>query len=129
MGEAVEPGLALVTLADKMKAVARGEVITADSEDPRAISELRSHGVRIIPAKKGPGSVERGMKWLQTLTGIVIDPEKCPNAAREFGAYEYDRDRDGNFIPRYPDKGNHTIDAVRYAMEPVIRERKATAVL
>ena len=59
------------------------------------------------------------MKWLQGLTEIVIDPTACPFAAKEFSAYEYDRDKAGNILPRYPDRDNHTIDAVRYAMESV----------
>ena len=93
------------------------DVVTADSAEPRSISDLRGRGLRIISAKKGPDSVEHGIKWLQTLTGIIIDPAKCPMAAREFASYEYERDKQGEFLPCYPDKNNHTIDAVRYAME------------
>lgn len=120
IGEFVSPGMSLSTLAGKMKGLVGREVITADSEDPRGINELRAQGIRIMAARKGPGSVERGIKWLQTLTKIIIDPRVCPHAASEFQRYEYDRDKEGNFIPRYPDKGNHCIDATRYAMESVI---------
>ncbi|HPJ03132.1 MAG TPA: terminase large subunit, partial [Candidatus Limiplasma sp.] len=101
------------------------EVITCDSAEPRSIAALKTLGMRVIPAKKGPDSVEHGMKWLQTRIKIVIDPAKCPIAANEFSAYEYDRDKAGNILPRYPDKNNHTIDAMRYAMESVSSQRKA----
>ena len=30
---------------------------------------------------------------------------------------EYEQDRDGNFISVYPDENNHSIDAVRYALQ------------
>ncbi|MDD3410285.1 MAG: PBSX family phage terminase large subunit [Eubacteriales bacterium] len=101
------------------------DVITADNEDPRSISQLRAHGVRVIAAKKGKDSVDHGMKWLQTLAEIVIDPSKCPFSAKEFAAYEYDRDKSGNVLPRYPDKNNHSIDATRYAMESVSAQKSA----
>ena len=35
-------------------------------------------------AKKPPGSVDYGMKWLQSLNEIVIDNIRCPYAAEEF---------------------------------------------
>jgi len=92
--------------------------ITADSAEPKSIAELNSLGrMTVIGAKKGPDSVEFGMKWLITLDKIIIDPKRCPNTAKEFISYEYERDKDGNFISKYPDKNNHSIDAVRYSRE------------
>ena len=93
-------------------------MITADSAEPKSIAELNSYGqMTVIGAKKGPDSVEFGMKWLITLDKIIIDPIRCPNTAREFTTYEYERDKEGNFISKYPDKNNHSIDAVRYSRE------------
>ena len=114
------------TLAQRVRAAARGGIVTCDSADPRMIDELKRRGVSAIPARKGPDSVEHGMRWLQELSEIIIDPGRCPNTAQEFKAYEYERDRDGNFISRYPDANNHTIDATRYAMESVATRRVAT---
>jgi len=92
--------------------------ITADSAEPKSIAELNALGqMQVLSAKKGPDSVEFGVKWLQKLDKIIIDPIRCPNTAREFTTYEYDRDKDGNFISRYPDKNNHSIDATRYSRE------------
>ena len=99
--------------------------VTADSADPRMIAELRRRGLSVEGAKKGPGSVEHGMRWLQELGRIVIDPKACPNAAREFAAYEYERDRWGNFKARYPDQDNHAIDAARYGCEDIMAHRLA----
>nr|DAP70619.1 MAG TPA: large terminase [Bacteriophage sp.] len=93
------------------------DVIRCDSADPRMISELCSSGVLAIGVKKGAGSVEHGMRWLQSLAEIVIDPKRTPNIAKEFSAYEYETDKNGDFLPSYPDRDNHTIDATRYSLE------------
>lgn len=101
-------------------------IITADSEEPRAIAALNELGLRVIGAKKGPGSVDYGMEFLaDELEEIVIDPKRCPNAAREFTSYELEMDKNGNFKGSYPDEDNHTIDAVRYGMEDSMIRRKA----
>ena len=93
------------------------DVIRCDSADPRMISELCSSGVLAIGVRKGAGSVVHGMRWLQSLAEIVIDPKRTPNIAKEFSAYEYETDKNGDFLPSYPDRDNHTIDATRYSLE------------
>ena len=86
--------------------------ITADSAEPKSIAELRGYGLNIYGARKGPDSVEYGMKWLQSLSKIVIDKKRCPNTYKEFVNYEYAKNKDGDFISEYPDKNNHAIDAL-----------------
>ena len=103
--------------AEAVKARAGRRLVLADSAEPRTIREFEKCGVNIRGCKKGPDSVEHGIKWLQDLRAIYIDKERCPNTYREFVSYEYQQDRNGNFISRFPDKNNHTIDAVRYGME------------
>ena len=62
--------------------------------------------------------MQYGTKWLQSLDAIVIDPVRCPDTAKEFSEYEYERDsKTGEVLEGYPDINNHHIDAVRYAME------------
>ena len=96
-------------------------LIVADSAEPKSIAELKEYGLRVKGAKKGPDSVDYGIKFLQDLEEIVIDRERCPNAAREFLNYELEKDKDGNFKAGFPDKNNHIIDAVRYALEDDMR--------
>ena len=91
--------------------------ITCDSAEPKSIDEVKDYGLRVDGAKKGPDSVEYGIKWLQDLEEIVIDPVTAPESAREFSGYELDRDKEGNFKAGYPDRNNHHIDAVRYGCE------------
>lgn len=102
------------------------DLILADpgSGGDRNVADFRAYGFRMREARKGPGSVAYGIKWLQSLKAIVIDPERCPETAREFSEYEYERDSKTNeVLEGYPDAANHSIDAVRYAMEPVWRRR------
>lgn len=95
--------------------------IIADSAEPKSIKEMRDCGLHINGARKGPDSVDHGVKWLQDRAHIYIDKRRCPNTYREFISYEYERSRQGQFISAYPDKDNHAIDAVRYGMERMIR--------
>lgn len=87
-----------------------GETVTADSAEPKSIGDYRQLGLCCRGAKKGPGSVAYGLKWLQSLAAIVIDPEACPETAREFAACRY-------VNGAIPDGDNHHIDAVRYASQ------------
>lgn len=99
-------------------------IITCDCAEPKSIKELKDNGIRARGAKKGADSVEYGIKWLQDLEEIIIDPDKCPNTAREFLNYELEKDSNGNFKGDYPDKDNHSIDSVRYSQEENINARK-----
>jgi len=115
--EIYQPKLTNSRAAEMMKKkITPSAVIWADSAEPKSIAEMRDMGFRMYGAKKGPDSVDYGIRWLQSLDAIVIDKRRCPNAYREFVSYEYERNRDGQFISAYPDKDNHAIDACRYGM-------------
>lgn len=105
--------------------ITQKDKITADSggEGPKSIADLREMGFLVRRAKKGQGSVDYSMKWLSSLQEIVIDPKRCPYAAKEFMDYEYEMTEDGQVVSGYPDRDNHSIDAVRYALEEVWRRR------
>lgn len=92
------------------------EQIIADSAEPKSIHELRQYGLRMRAVKKGPDSIEYGVKFLQDLNEIIIDDIRCPETAREFLTYELEKDANGNWKAGYPDRNNHSIDAVRYGM-------------
>lgn len=109
----------------KEKHVASGELIIADSAEPKSVADYRAYGLTCRGAEKGPESVKYSMKWLQGLSAIVIDPQRCPYSADEFSNYELEPDpnEEGSFISEYPDKNNHCIDAVRYATNLEWRRR------
>ena len=90
---------------------------TADSAEPKSIADFCHRDVPTVGAKKGPGSVETGEKWLDELEEIVIDYKRTPNIAREFENIDYQVDKDGEVKSRLEDKDDHTITATRYAFE------------
>ena len=96
--------------------------IICDSAEPKSVGDYRDMNLPARGAKKGPGSVEYGFKWLQSRT-LVIDPKRTPNAYAEIVAYEYERDKDGNVVSGYPDGNDHAISALRYAYEPIFNRR------
>ncbi|MEK5277669.1 PBSX family phage terminase large subunit [Paenibacillus sp. FSL H7-0735] len=92
-------------------------VTTADNAEPKSIDEMKTYGIRIRGAKKGPGSVEYGEKWLDDLKEIVIDSKRTPHTAKEFEDIDYQTDADGNPRAKLEEKDNHSIDQCRYALE------------
>ena len=86
-------------------------LIYADSAEPKSIKEFKDSALYVKPADKGPGSVEFGIKFLQGLSHIYIDPDRCPNAWREFSLYELEKDRYGEWKNEPPDKNNHCLAA------------------
>lgn len=100
--------------------------ITCDSAEPKSIADYRSQAINAKEAIKGAGSVDYGMKWLQKRK-LVIDPKRTPNAYREFTSYEFEKNKDDEWMSGYPDANNHLIDALRYAMERVYKNFGSTA--
>lgn len=99
------------------------DLVIADSAEPKSIADYREYGASIRGAEKGAESVKYSMKWLQSLRKIVIDNNRAPYTVDEFLDYEHEIDKDGNYISAYPDKNNHSIDAVRYATNLIWRKR------
>ena len=109
-----------------MERIAADEMVIADSAEEKSCNDYRSYGIRCRGAEKGPGSVNYSMKWLQSLSSIVIDPIRCPDTAKEFSEYEYERDdKTGEVLEGYPDAANHHIDAVRYGTNKIWKRRGA----
>ena len=116
-------------IAAACKKIARhGELIRADNAAKQVIVDLRTDfGINITGVTKGKNSRQAGYDWLRDLDQIVIDPITCPNAAREFAAYEYARDKSGMLVERYPDGDDHSIDAVAYGNREHIYRSKRTS--
>jgi PBSX family phage terminase large subunit len=115
-------------LAEEIKRVGYNDFpIIADSAEPKSIAEMRTYGIDCRDARKGPGSVEFGEKWLDDLEEIVIDFNRTPNIAREYENIDYQIDKDGNIKNKLEDKDNHSIDATRYALEDDMTERTVKA--
>ena len=96
----------------------------ADSARPETISYLARHGLpQIVGVKKWHGSVEDGVAHLRQYERIVIHP-RCKNTMAEARSYSYKVDRrSGDILPELADANNHCVDAIRYALAPLIRAR------
>lgn len=94
--------------------------VMTDSAVPTFIRQLNSHGLAATNVKKRPDSVAAGISWLRSLVAIYIDPSLTPKTYKEFEEYAYKVLRDGSLDGNLPDKNNHSIDAVRYALVNVI---------
>ena len=99
------------------------EKITADSAEPKSIDELRGLGLRhITGALKGKDSINNGIQFIQDFE-IIIHP-RCVNFITEISNYTWDEDKFGNKINRPIDDFNHLMDAMRYAVEKYINQKK-----
>ncbi|MBE5777362.1 MAG: PBSX family phage terminase large subunit [Clostridiales bacterium] len=102
-------------LAAHILQMARDAPVFCDSAEPKSIMELRALGVNAHPVRKGPGSIQSGLRFLQGKEIWVS--AACPEMRRELAAYVWQKDKDGRTLP-IPRGGNdHLIDAMRYALE------------
>lgn len=106
---------------------ARKWVMRGDSARPETIDYVRRHGFpKLRGARKGKGSVEDGVTFLQGMD-LVVHPS-CVNLIRELKSYAYKTDsQTGEILPAIEDKNNHLIDALRYAVEGLHRRGKMLA--
>ena len=102
-------------------------VLRSDSARPESISYLKRHGLpKIKGVKKWSGSVEDGVEHIRSYQEVVIHP-RCKNTIQEFRLYSYKIDRKtGDVLPQIIDANNHYIDALRYALEPMIKRNNNT---
>jgi phage terminase large subunit len=105
-------------------------IIRADNSRPETISYLRRQGFRIEAAPKWPGSIEDGIAFLKGFQRIIIHP-RCPHTQEEFTkGYRWKIDRlTREILPVPVDKNNHTVDAIRYALSPLIKQRGTSALV
>lgn len=90
--------------------------IIGDSSEPKSLEEIRRAGIRrLSAATKGPDSVRAGIQLLQDYE-IIIHPY-CEHTQIEFSNYVWDRGKDGTLLNKPIDDFNHLLDALRYSME------------
>lgn len=94
---------------------ANRELVICDNASPKDVAEFNDLRVNAVSARKGAGSIEYGIKFLQGLE-IIIHP-RCQNFKNEINKYKYKEDKNGNILPIAVDKDNHLIDALRYSLE------------
>lgn len=110
-------------IAQRLKTIIGTEYVTCDSAEPKSIRELQLLGIRALSAKKGKNSINFGIDWLKRHK-IIID-KNCIHTKREFELYRYKQDKNGIAINVPLDRDNHSIDALRYALEDIMVEEEA----
>ena len=94
-------------------------LIIADSARPEIIAEIQRAGFRCIPCDKGPGSVVKGIDYVSQRQ-IVYCGE---NLRREYLSYAWRKRKDGTPLDEPIDAFNHALDAVRYAIADLHKQR------
>jgi phage terminase large subunit len=120
--EVVEVGCEIDRTPDLFDRIegSRKWLIRADSARPETVSYMRRQGFRITAALKGQGSLEDGIEFLRSFD-IIVHP-RCERVIEELTLYAYKTDPQTNeILPLLEDKNNHTIDALRYALEELRR--------
>jgi len=94
-------------------------LIVADSARPEIIAEIQKAGFRCIPCDKGPGSIVKGIDYVSQRQ-IVYSGD---NLKREYLSYAWRKRKDGTQLDEPIDAFNHALDAVRYAVSDLHRQR------
>lgn len=98
--------------------------IRADSARPETISYIKQHGYpNIKPAAKWTGSVEDGISFIRAYRKIIIHA-RCKEFIEEAKNYSYKVNGAGDVTNKIEDKFNHGWDAIRYALEPLINNKR-----
>ena len=104
-------GLSTSEIAELNKYYAGRSLIVGDSAEPRLIDEVSKHGLNVVGAIKGQGSISAGISGMQDYD-IVITKESV-NLQKEFRNYVY-LDKGSKLVI---DDFNHGIDAARYGYQ------------
>lgn len=111
-----QKGMSNKQIADFTKNLDQAQtLVIADSSEPKSIDEISSYGVNVLPAQKGPGSVNQGIQYVQDQQISVT--KNSVNLIREKRNYMWKTDKDGKIMNVPEDMWNHGMDAVRYGME------------
>ncbi|MEL7494641.1 MAG: PBSX family phage terminase large subunit [Cyanobacteria bacterium J06554_11] len=96
--------------------------VRADNARPESISLVKRRGFsRITPCEKWSGCVEDGIEWLRSHE-IIVHP-RCTNMQTELKRYRYKQNRGGDVLAQLVDRDNHLLDALRYSLEKLIKNR------
>lgn len=94
----------------------KGELITADSAEPKTISYYRQMGYKMRPCKKFVGSRLANTRKMKRFKRIICSP-KCKNTIRELRDLTYKKDAKGNIWYDEFNIDPHTFSALWYALD------------
>ena len=107
------------TVADVIKAQKYPSILTVgDSADERSIKEIKNHGVNIIGADKGPGSVLYGIKVVSGLRISVT--RRSTHLWESYENYSWAETKDGVSLGVPNHYLSDPMDAARYGLVSVV---------
>lgn len=113
-----------IVMIAKRAGITRGDIIVADSAEPKSIQEIHNGGLWCVPTQKGRDSISVGLDILRryrihfTRRSVgIIDNAKT---------YQWRRDRDGRQTNTPEDGNDHGIDAIRYYALMKLNTRRQT---
>ncbi len=125
--EFYEVGVEIDHLPERFKGVPESQNYPSrgDSARPDTISYMKRHGFpKMRSSKKGKGSIIDGIEHIRSYERIVIHP-RCIHTIDEFRLYCYVvNEITGEVSNKIRDKYNHIIDALRYALEDIMRHKR-----
>ena len=95
-----------------------GQMIVCDSAEPKSIAELNEEGIRAVPSRKGPDSVNHGIQLIQNYE-IIVHP-KCTEFYKEIQNYCWAKDKNGKPIDRPDHEFSHGMDSMRYGVSSLL---------
>lgn len=114
---AYAPRLTNKEIADIINAQDKKALVIADSAEPKSIDEIRTHGITILPSKKGQGSVLQGIQYVQQQN--ISMTKRSVNIIKEYRNYVWTTDKDDKIINEPDHIYSHSMDALRYAMASI----------
>ena len=107
-----------VTADELSELVVSSEVIWADSAEPKTIAYFNRRGIRMVGAKKFPGSRLANLKKVKRFKRIVCS-DRCVNIDNEISGLSYAKDVAGNLMEDKFNIDAHTLSAIWYGLDGV----------
>lgn len=110
-----QKGMSNQALAEFIKNLENPQtLLIADSAEPKSIDEMKMYGVNVLPATKGPGSLNQRIQYMQGKRISVT--RRSVNLIKEYRSYMWQSDKEGRILTA-PEPGNdHALDAAGYAL-------------
>lgn len=112
-----QKGLSNKSIADILTNLPPALVI-ADSAEPKSIDELKEYGVNVLGAIKGPGSVNKGIQYVQDQR--ISMTKRSINLIKSYRNYMWLTDKNGKIVNEPDDtvhEWSNQMDAVRYGFD------------
>lgn len=125
--EIYETGLTNPDIAARCReiGIGRGDLIIADSAEPKSIKELQNMGLFVNPSVKGADSVAVGLDILRRYP--IHFTRRSQGIIANAKSYQWRRDRDGKQTNTPQDGNDHGIDAIRYVALQFLNARREGA--